>query len=166
MEPVARTAAPAVTATAESHLKEVEDHLSVQAIIRAYQQRGHNIADLDPLGINCADLNNEAPQDLYYQNYGLGEADLDREFRYGSVWKRLLQENCESSSASRGVNMAEMISIIDRDQTVSMIGVFSYVSIRPSPNRKSMIRRIASESFESCPCSAIHFESNRIMSEK
>lgn len=85
LEPVARSAAPAVAATAETHLKEVEDHLSVQAIIRAYQQRGHNIADLDPLGINCADLSNEAPQDLYYQNYGLDEADLDREFRLPST---------------------------------------------------------------------------------
>ena len=78
LEPVAR---PGAVSSAAGSLKDVEDHLSVQAIIRAYQQRGHNIADLDPLGINCADLNNEVPQDLVYQNYGLEEADLDREFR-------------------------------------------------------------------------------------
>ena len=61
--------------------KEIEDHLSVQTIIRAYQMRGHNIADLDPLGINSADLDNEIPPELILANYGLSEADLDREFR-------------------------------------------------------------------------------------
>ncbi|XP_064395206.1 2-oxoglutarate dehydrogenase complex component E1-like isoform X3 [Halichondria panicea] len=34
----------------------IKDHLSVQALIRAYQIRGHNIARLDPLVINEADL--------------------------------------------------------------------------------------------------------------
>lgn len=31
--------------------KYIDDHLTVQAIIRAYQTRGHLAADLDPLGI-------------------------------------------------------------------------------------------------------------------
>lgn len=31
--------------------KYIDDHLVVQAIIRAYQMRGHLAADLDPLGI-------------------------------------------------------------------------------------------------------------------
>lgn len=44
--------AAAAAAPAGVSPKEIEDHLSVQTIIRAYQMRGHNIADLDPLGIN------------------------------------------------------------------------------------------------------------------
>jgi len=78
--PVTAVAAPAKV-TAEVSEKEVGDHLSVQALIRAYQMRGHNIADLDPLGINSADLDNETPPELILENYGLGEADLMREFR-------------------------------------------------------------------------------------
>ncbi|ROT81147.1 putative 2-oxoglutarate dehydrogenase, mitochondrial [Penaeus vannamei] len=35
--------------------KVIDDHLAVQGIIRAYQIRGHSIANLDPLGINTVD---------------------------------------------------------------------------------------------------------------
>ena len=38
--------------------------LLLQALIRAYQIRGHNIANLDPLGINDADLDNSTPPEL------------------------------------------------------------------------------------------------------
>ncbi|CAE6460790.1 unnamed protein product [Rhizoctonia solani] len=34
------------------------DHLKVQLLVRAYQVRGHHVADLDPLGVLDADLNN------------------------------------------------------------------------------------------------------------
>ncbi|XP_064630056.1 2-oxoglutarate dehydrogenase complex component E1-like isoform X3 [Lineus longissimus] len=62
-------------------VKSISDHLSVQAIIRSYQVRGHNIGSLDPLGINSADLETCTPPELSLQNYGLGDIDLDREFR-------------------------------------------------------------------------------------
>ncbi len=42
----------------------IKDHLTVQALIRAYQIRGHNIARLDPLVINEADLNSPIPPEL------------------------------------------------------------------------------------------------------
>ncbi len=42
----------------------IKDHLSVQALIRAYQIRGHNIARLDPLVINEADLDSPIPPEL------------------------------------------------------------------------------------------------------
>ncbi|CAG5119058.1 unnamed protein product, partial [Candidula unifasciata] len=61
--------------------KIIEDHLSVQSIIRSYQIRGHNVSDLDPLGILAADLDSETPPELILENYNLGEADLDRVFR-------------------------------------------------------------------------------------
>ncbi|BFZ03136.1 hypothetical protein BsWGS_06175 [Bradybaena similaris] len=61
--------------------KTIEDHLSVQSIIRSYQIRGHNVSDLDPLGILAADLDSETPPELILENYKLGEADLDRVFR-------------------------------------------------------------------------------------
>ncbi|KAK6187666.1 hypothetical protein SNE40_005643 [Patella caerulea] len=61
--------------------KTIEDHLSVQSIIRSYQIRGHNLADLDPLGINSADLEKNPPSELSLSHYHFEEEDLDRVFR-------------------------------------------------------------------------------------
>uniref|UniRef100_A0A8C3AB30 2-oxoglutarate dehydrogenase complex component E1 n=1 Tax=Cyclopterus lumpus TaxID=8103 RepID=A0A8C3AB30_CYCLU len=74
----------------------VEDHLAVQSLIRAYQVRGHHVAQLDPLGISCVDLD-DAPcavgplspvshvvspaPSLSAGLYGLAEEDLDQMFR-------------------------------------------------------------------------------------
>ncbi|KAK1892247.1 2-oxoglutarate dehydrogenase mitochondrial [Dissostichus eleginoides] len=44
--------------------KLVEDHLAVQSLIRAYQIRGHHVAQLDPLGIMDADLDSCVPNDI------------------------------------------------------------------------------------------------------
>ncbi|VDM38709.1 unnamed protein product [Toxocara canis] len=70
----------AIAPSAGASIKEITDHLKVQLLIRSYQTRGHNIADLDPLGINSADLDDTIPPELEPQFYGLTEQDLDREF--------------------------------------------------------------------------------------
>ncbi|MFH4976461.1 hypothetical protein AB6A40_003170 [Gnathostoma spinigerum] len=75
--PSVPTTISAVTPTA---LNEVQDHLKVQLLIRSYQTRGHNVADLDPLGISKADLGAGEVTELELKFYGLTEADLDREF--------------------------------------------------------------------------------------
>ncbi|NWX02007.1 OGDHL protein, partial [Caloenas nicobarica] len=66
--------------------KLVEDHLAVQSLIRAYQIRGHHVAQLDPLGILDADLDSFVPSDLITTIdklgfYGLHESDLDKVFQ-------------------------------------------------------------------------------------
>ncbi|KAM3834723.1 2-oxoglutarate dehydrogenase-like, mitochondrial isoform 1-T1 [Vipera latastei] len=66
--------------------KLVEDHLAVQSLIRAYQIRGHHVAQLDPLGILDADLDSFVPSDLIttidkLEFYGLYESDLDKVYR-------------------------------------------------------------------------------------
>uniref|UniRef100_A0A8B9KTH1 2-oxoglutarate dehydrogenase complex component E1 n=1 Tax=Astyanax mexicanus TaxID=7994 RepID=A0A8B9KTH1_ASTMX len=66
--------------------KLVEDHLAVQSLIRAYQIRGHHVAQLDPLGIMDADLDSSVPTDIITSSdklgfYGLDETDLDKVFR-------------------------------------------------------------------------------------
>ncbi|XP_043537559.1 2-oxoglutarate dehydrogenase, mitochondrial-like [Chiloscyllium plagiosum] len=53
--------------------KLVEDHLAVQSLIRAYQIRGHHVAQLDPLGILDADLESSLPANLVTSSNGLGE---------------------------------------------------------------------------------------------
>ncbi|NXG78916.1 ODO1 protein, partial [Baryphthengus martii] len=65
--------------------KLVEDHLAVQSLIRAYQIRGHHVAQLDPLGILDADLDSSLPADIITSTdklgfYGLDESDLDKVF--------------------------------------------------------------------------------------
>ncbi|XP_072483493.1 2-oxoglutarate dehydrogenase-like, mitochondrial isoform X1 [Notamacropus eugenii] len=66
--------------------KLVADHLAVKALIRAYQIRGHHVAQLDPLGILDADLDSFVPWDLIttidkLAFYNLHESDLDKVFR-------------------------------------------------------------------------------------
>ncbi|XP_042288705.1 2-oxoglutarate dehydrogenase-like, mitochondrial [Thunnus albacares] len=70
--------------------KVVEDHLAVHTLIRAYQIRGHHVAQLDPLGILEADLDSFVPSDLITTIdklgfYGLDESDLDRSFQLPST---------------------------------------------------------------------------------
>ncbi|CAA9993310.1 unnamed protein product [Nesidiocoris tenuis] len=61
--------------------KIIDDHLAVQAIIRSYQIRGHHIAQLDPLGINSADLDDKPPPELLYNHYAFEEEDMGRTFK-------------------------------------------------------------------------------------
>ncbi|EJU03084.1 oxoglutarate dehydrogenase [Dacryopinax primogenitus] len=62
---------------------EVSDHLKVQLLVRAYQVRGHHIANLDPLGINDADLDDAIPVELTIEHYGWSERDLDKVIHLG-----------------------------------------------------------------------------------
>jgi len=77
--------AAAVPATEMVGAKEASDSLKVMQLIHAYQNRGHNIADLDPLGIYDADLDGSMPMDLEIANYGFTEADLEKEFNIENV---------------------------------------------------------------------------------
>lgn len=57
--------------------KVIADHLAVQGIIRAYQIRGHTIANLDPLGITTVDDRGQVVRG--YMNTFSAE-DMDRSF--------------------------------------------------------------------------------------
>lgn len=59
--------------------KDIEDHLSVQSIIRSYQIRGHHLAKTDPLGIGQANLEGEQSE-LSYSHYNFDESDSERIF--------------------------------------------------------------------------------------
>ncbi|XP_017578721.1 2-oxoglutarate dehydrogenase-like, mitochondrial [Pygocentrus nattereri] len=80
----------AMSQTPAMSLKVVEDHLAVHNLIRAYQIRGHHVAQLDPLGILTADIDSFVPSDLITTIdklgfYGLDESDLDKTFQLPST---------------------------------------------------------------------------------
>lgn len=52
-------------------------------LVRAYQVRGHHVAELDPLGILHADLNDTYPPELELSRYGFSERDLDKQIALG-----------------------------------------------------------------------------------
>ncbi|KAG5637329.1 hypothetical protein H0H81_004975 [Sphagnurus paluster] len=62
---------------------ELDDHLKVQLLVRAYQVRGHHVAELDPLGILDADLAEIKPPELELSHYGFTERDLDKVITLG-----------------------------------------------------------------------------------
>ena len=60
--------------------KAFSDSLAIAYLIRAYQFRGHEVADLDPLKLYTyrSMKSPSAEADLDYRNYGFSESDLDR----------------------------------------------------------------------------------------
>jgi 2-oxoglutarate dehydrogenase E1 component len=52
------------------------DSLGLSYLIRAYQDRGHEAANLDPLGMHT--FRKEIPNELDYKYHGFTDADLDR----------------------------------------------------------------------------------------
>ncbi|WP_137817243.1 2-oxoglutarate dehydrogenase E1 component [Pseudomonas sp. 2FG] len=64
--------------SSEHEKKQVE----VLRLIQAYRMRGHQAAQLDPLGL----WQRRAPADLAINHYGLTDADLDTTFRTGELY--------------------------------------------------------------------------------
>lgn len=89
--PAAAAARPAVPTTGAvvpleplAAASEHSETMKVVQLVRAYQNRGHNIANLDPLGVYDADLDGSIPPELDLDNYGFTEADMDKEFNIGA----------------------------------------------------------------------------------
>ena len=52
------------------------DSMNVARLVRGYQERGHEVAKLDPLGV----IDNPTPHAMKLAAYGLSDADLTRDF--------------------------------------------------------------------------------------
>lgn len=51
--------------------------------MRAYQVRGHHIAELDPLKLLDADLDDSLPPELELSRYGFTERDMEKQITLG-----------------------------------------------------------------------------------
>jgi 2-oxoglutarate dehydrogenase E1 component len=84
VRPFSPTVAPRSLFSPAARATEVRDATALQdrvgQLIRAYRFRGHHIARLDPLG-----QERPVPPELDPAFYGLGEADMDREFSADGV---------------------------------------------------------------------------------
>lgn len=78
-------------------------------LVRAYQVRGHHVADLDPLGILDADLENVQPPELALSRYGFTERDLDKQITLGpGILPHFATEDRKSMS------LREIIKLLQR----------------------------------------------------
>ncbi|XP_014777606.1 2-oxoglutarate dehydrogenase complex component E1 isoform X2 [Octopus bimaculoides] len=74
------TSTEMVPAAAMPSEKIIEHHLSVQSIIRSYQIRGHELAAVDPLGLDQRS-DGSSMSEILINHYDLDEPDLDKVFR-------------------------------------------------------------------------------------
>ena len=68
-----------VNINASSSAPVVSDSLGLSYLIHAYQVRGHEMANLDPLGLHSFRNKGGAPPELDYKFHGFKDADLDRQ---------------------------------------------------------------------------------------
>lgn len=68
----------------QAPFSDVSETMKVVQLVRAFQHRGHNIANLDPLGVYDADLDGSIPTELDLANYGWTDADMEREYDIGA----------------------------------------------------------------------------------
>ena len=98
----------AETPTASVIESQCRDSVHALMLIHAYRVRGHLLADLDPLGIE----RREGDQDLELSSYGFSEADMDRVLYVGSI----------SGFSSKYVTLRDLVSLLRKTYS-SKIGV-------------------------------------------
>ncbi len=135
--------------SSEHEKKQIE----VLRLIQAYRVRGHQAAQLDPLGLQQRTV----PADLAINNYGLTDADLDTVFRTADLamvngqatLREILQALQETYCRTIG---AEYMHIVDSEQRSWFVQRLESVRGRPdfSPEIKSHLleRLTAAEGLE------------------
>ncbi|KAJ7855883.1 2-oxoglutarate dehydrogenase complex E1 component mitochondrial precursor [Mycena olivaceomarginata] len=105
--PVPADGAPALHAGGGG---ELDDHLKAQLLVRAYQVRGHHVADLDPLGLLDADLADVRPPELELSHYGFTERDLEKQITLGpGILPHFANEDRKSMSLQEIIKLCKRI---------------------------------------------------------
>lgn len=92
--------------------QDVQNHLKVQLLVRAYQARGHHKAKTDPLGIRgeAEAFGYRKPSELDLDHYNFTKADLDHEFTLGpGILPRFASESRKTMTLREIVAACERI---------------------------------------------------------
>jgi len=89
---------------------------AVSRLVQVYCNRGHLIADIDPLGL----LQRPEPDVLKLDYYGLGQADLDSEFHTYAAW--------EPSSKAKRMKLRDIIARFRQIYCGNIGAEFAHVS--------------------------------------
>ncbi|KAJ3224012.1 2-oxoglutarate dehydrogenase E1 component [Clydaea vesicula] len=103
---------------------DIKDHMKVQLLVRAYQVRGHELADIDPLGIHSPTVNS-APE-LNYKHYGFTEADLNRSFQIGSG----ILPRFKNGEKNKTMTLKEIIEALQKTYSKHIGIEYSHISDR------------------------------------
>lgn len=144
---------------------DIDNHLKVQLLVRAYQARGHHKARIDPLGIRQEQkgFGNIKPKELELDYYQFTEKDLETEYTLGpGILPRFKRDGREKMTLREIIDAceriycgsfgAEFIHIPDREkcdwlrERIEVPKPFTYSH---DEKRRILDRLIWSSSFES-----------------
>ena len=109
-----RTNGPVLAATSGDPLAASEKQAAVSRLIQVYSLRGHQIADLDPLGL----VQRHTPGVLKLDYLGLDESDMDDEFFTGGI----------AETGNRRMKLRDILSLLKKIYTGKIGAEFAHVS--------------------------------------
>jgi 2-oxoglutarate dehydrogenase E1 component len=109
-----RQRAPETGAAPAGDAPAIEKQAAVSRLIQVYSLRGHQIADLDPLGL----WERPAPAVLSFDFLGLDEADLTREFSTGGL----------AGTGHTRMKLQDILSLLKRIYCGKLAAEFAHIS--------------------------------------
>ena len=95
--------------------QDIDAHVKVQLLVRAYQVRGHIKANLDPLGISKPYLQSTPAPELEASYYEFSESDLNNEVNLGALLPQF---------SNKKVSLSQMIEILKETYCISLMVLF------------------------------------------
>jgi 2-oxoglutarate dehydrogenase E1 component len=126
---VRQRVAAVAAASAAGDAPAIEKQAAVSRLIQVYSLRGHQIADLDPLGL----WQRPAPAVLSFDFLGLDESDLEREFSTGGL----------AGTGHTRMKLADILALLKQIYCGKLAAEFAHIS-------RARERLWLREQFEAC----------------